>query len=376
MKITAVEAYPLRAELREPFGFSQWTFRKRETTLVAVRTDEGLTGWGEAYGPSAPPAVALREFLGPLVLGRDPRDTEALWHLLFARSLDYGQKGTLVAAISGLDIAFWDLKAQAAGVPVYRLLGGAEAETVPCYATGFYFTEGDLEKKFTQEAESYLAGGFTAMKMKVGLGVERDAVLVAAVRRAIGPQARLMIDANHAYTAVEAIALGRRIEQHDIGWFEEPVSPLDLRSYLEVKRRLRMPLAGGEAEYTRFGFEPLLRHRAVDYAQPDLCACGGISEGMKIATLASIYGVHVTPHAWGSAVGLAAALHFYAALPGPAARVPPAEKLIEYDRTENPFRTEIVAEPVSFDQGRLFVPQGPGLGVRILEPEVRRFAAA
>ena len=153
------------------------------------------------------------------------------------------------------------------------------------------------------------------------------------------------------------------------------MSPLDLRSYLEVKRRLRIPIAGGEAESTRFGFEPLLRHRAVDYAQPDLCACGGISEGMKIATLASIYGVHVTPHAWGSAVGLAAALHFYAALPGPAARVPAADKLIEYDRTENPFRTEIVAEPLRFDQGRLFVPQEPGLGVRVLEPEVRRFAA-
>lgn len=367
MKITAVDVYRLQAELREPFGFSQWTFRRRETTLAAVRTDQGLTGWGEAYGPPAPNAAALHEFLGPLVVGRDPRDTETLWHFLFARSVDYGQKGTMVAAISALDIAFWDLKAQAAGVPVYRLLGGAEVESIPCYATGFYFREGNLARKFAQEAEQYLADGFPAVKMKVGLGLERDAQLVAGVRRAIGPQAGLMIDANHAYTAVEAIALGRRVEAHNLRWFEEPVSPLDLRGYLEVKRRLQIPIAGGECEYTRFGFEPLLRHRAVDYAQPDLCACGGISEGMKIATLASIYGVHVTPHAWGSAVGLAAALHFYAALPGPPATLRPAEKLLEYDRTENPFRTQIVEEPVRFERGRLLVPQAPGLGVRVLE---------
>jgi D-galactarolactone cycloisomerase len=367
VKITAVEVYPLATELEEPFGFSQWTFRRRETTVVAVRTDQGLTGWGEAYGPSAPSAAALRDFLGPQVVGRDPRDTETLWHFLFARSLDYGQKGTMVAAISALDIAFWDLKARAAGVPVYRLLGGAEVDSIPCYATGFYFAAGDLEEKFAAEAERYLADGFAAVKMKVGLGVDRDAQLVGHVRRVIGGRTRLMIDANHAYTAPEAIALGRRVEQYDIGWFEEPVSPLDLRSYLEVKRRIRIPIAGGEAEYTRFGFEPLLRHRAVDYAQPDLCACGGLSEGMKIATLASIYGVHVTPHAWGSAVGLAAALHFYAALPGPTSRVPPAEKLLEYDRTENPFRTAIVTEPIRFQRGRLFVPQGPGLGIEVVE---------
>jgi len=371
VKITAVEVYPLRAELREPFAFSQWTFRHRETTLVAVRTDQGLTGWGEAYGPSAPNAAAVREFFAPQILGRDPRDTEELWHFLFARSLDYGQKGTMVAAISALDIAFWDIKAQAAGVPLYRLLGGAETETIPCYATGFYFGEGDLEGSFAREAERYLADGFTSVKMKVGLGVERDAALVAGVRRSIGPGTGLMIDANHAYTAVEAIALGRRVEGLQIRWFEEPVSPLDLRSYREVKRRITIPIAGGECEYTRFGFEPLLRRRAVDYAQPDLCACGGISEGMKIATLASIYGVHVTPHAWGSAVGLAAALHFYAALPGPPARVPPAEKLLEYDRTENPFRTELVEEPIQFERGRLLLPQGSGLGVRVLEEKLR-----
>jgi len=374
VKITAIEVHPLRVELDAPFAFSQWTFRHRETTLVEIRTDEGITGWGEAYGPSAPSAAALRDFFGPQMLGRDPRDTETLWHYLFARSLDYGQKGTMVAAISALDIAFWDIKAQAAGVPLYRLLGGAQVESIPCYATGFYFGgKGKLEARFAREAEGYLKDGFTAVKMKVGLGVDRDAGLVAGVRRAVGPRTRLMIDANHAYSATDAIALGRRVEPFDIGWFEEPVSPLDIEAYLEVKRRLSIPLAGGEAEYTRFGFEPLLGRRAVDYAQPDLCATGGISEGMKIATLASLYGIHVTPHAWGSAVGLAAALHFYAALPPPPARLPPAEKLLEYDRTENPFRTEIVRSPIRFSRGQLFVPQSPGLGIEVLPKRLLRY---
>ncbi len=381
MKITAIRAYPLRVELSEPFAFSQWTFHHRETTLVEVDTDAGIIGWGEAYGPASPNAAVVRDFFGPMLLGRDPRDTEALWQYLFARSLDYGQKGTMVAAISALDIAFWDIKAQAAGVPLYRLLGGAETESITCYATGFYFRElqagarssPEAEGKFAREAEDYLAQGFTAMKMKVGLGVERDAVLVAAVRRAIG-DAHLMIDANHAYSVADAIALGRIVEPHRITWFEEPVSPLDIDGYLEVKRAISIPLAGGEAEYTRFGFEPLLRRRAVDYAQPDLCACGGISEGLKIATLASIYGPHVTPHAWGSVVGLAAALHFYAALPGPPASLVAPQKLIEFDRTENPLRTEIADCPIRYQSGRLFLPQGSGLGIHILPAALKQYA--
>jgi D-galactarolactone cycloisomerase len=374
MKITAIRVYPLRVKLEEPVGFSQWTFTHRETTLVKVETDEGITGWGEAYGPALLSASAVRDFFAPQLVGRDPRDTEALWQYLFARSLDYGQKGTMVAAISALDIAFWDIKAQAARVPLYRLLGGPETESIPCYATGFYFGGDEkLETRFAREAERYLSEGFTAMKMKVGLGVERDAELVKMVRRAAGNHARLMMDANHAYSVSDAIALGRRVEQHDIAWFEEPVSPLDVEGYLAVKRAVAIPLAGGEAEYTRFGFEPLLRRRAVDYAQPDLCACGGISEGQKIAAIATVYGVHVTPHAWGSAVGAAAALHFYAARPGSPATLRPEEKLIECDCTENPLRAEIVECSIRLEAGRWYLPQDAGLGIRVWEEALTRF---
>lgn len=364
MKITAVRVHTLRAALERPFAFSQWRFTRRETTLVEVSTDAGFEGWGEAYGPSAPIAAAVGEFFSPFVVGRDPRDTEALWDFLYARSIDYGQKGTLLAAISALDIAFWDIKARAAGVPLYRLLGGAPTEKIPCYATGFYYSE-DYERAFRQEAARYLELGFDAVKMKVGYGLERDVGLVRLVREAVGPRVRLMMDANHAYDPVTAIALGRRVEPLEIGWFEEPVSPLDVEGYLEVKWNLAIPLAGGECEYTRFGFEPLLRRRALDYAQPDLCSCGGISEGMKIAVLASVYNIHVTPHAWGSAVGQTAALHFYAARPRQPFTTTPELRLIECDQTENPFRTRIVTNPIRFQNGCWHLPEGPGLGIQI-----------
>ncbi|MBI3471364.1 MAG: mandelate racemase/muconate lactonizing enzyme family protein [Candidatus Solibacter usitatus] len=374
MRIDGIRTWRLRADLSEPFAFSQFEYARRETLLIEVSTDEGGAGWGEAYGPAAPAAAAINDFLAPMLVGLDPRDTESLWHFLYARTLDHGQKGTLLAAISALDIAFWDIKAQAAGMPLYRLLGAGYAESIPCYATGFYFGGSvPLEEKFEREARLYLADGFRAVKMKVGLGVERDAELVAAVRRAVGPRIRLMIDANHAYDPVAAAALARRVETQDIFWFEEPVSPLDIEGYLYVKRATSIPLAGGECEHTRFGFEPLLRRRAVDFVQPDLCACGGISEGLKIATLASVYNVHATPHAWGSAVGQAAALHFYAARPRHPASLTAEDKMIECDRTENPFRTAIVKTPVRFERGAWYLPQTPGLGIEIDRSALENF---
>lgn len=374
MKITAIHSYRLRADLQEPFAYSQWEYKQRATSLVEIVTDEGISGWGESFGPAAPAACAVQEYFAPLILGRDPRDTEALWHSLYARSIDYGQKGVLLAAISALDIACWDIKAQAAGVPLYRLLGGEETRSIRCYATGFYFGGVEpLEQKFEREAERYLAQGFTAVKMKVGLSVERDVELVASVRASLGPKCRLMIDANHAYDPRTACALARRVERYDISWFEEPVSPLDIEGYLAVKRSTTIPIAGGECEYTRFGFEPLLRSRAVDFAQPDLCSCGGISEGLKIATLASIYNVHLTPHAWGSAIGQSAALHFYAARCRHPGSLTAEDKLIECDRTENPFRTEIVREPIGFDHGEWLLPSLPGLGVEIDRAGLARY---
>jgi D-galactarolactone cycloisomerase len=377
MQISAIDAFHLRAELDEPFGFSQFSYSKREAMLVRITTDSGLEGWGEAYGPAKLTATAVNEFLGPILIGRDPRDIEALWALLYARSIDYGQKGTMIAAISAIDIALWDVKAQAANVPLYRLLGGESTESIECYATGFYFGGDEpLEQRWEREARGYLDDGFRAMKMKVGQGISRDAELTAVLRGIVGPDIKLAIDANHAYTPVEAISLARKVERHDIHWFEEPVSPLDPQAYLEVKRATTIPLAGGECEYTRFGFDQWFRLRAIDYAQPDICSCGGITEAMKIATLASLTGIHVTPHAWGSAVGQAAALHFYAARPRQPFTLTPEQKLIECDRTENPFRTNIVDAPIHFENGRWHLPESAGLGVDVRADNFKNYLVA
>ena len=369
MQISRIDAKVLRADLQRPFRYSQAAYSQRTAALVRVETGDGIVGWGEAYGPAEVAAEAVRSFYAPLLIGRDPRDRESLWHLMFARGVDYGPKGILVAALSAIDIALWDIGARAAGMPLYRFLGASEQRSIPCYATGFYFQADDVQaiaRDFAFEAEQLLARGFRAMKLKVGLGVQNDLVLIETVRQAIGPGIRLMIDANHAYDPATAIDLGRRAEPYDLAWFEEPVTPLDPGAYLEVKRALRIPIAGGEAEYTRFGFEPLLRTRALDYAQPDLCACGGISEGLKIASLASLYSVHVTPHAWGTAVGQAAALHFYAARPSHPATLVAEQKWIECDQSEHPLRYSIVKQPIELRQGEWILPQSPGLGIEVI----------
>ena len=323
------------------------------------------------------PPPAVDDFLAPLLIGRDPRDTESLWHTMFARSIDYGQKGTAACGYQRARHRLLGHQGESGWAASIPAPWRAEAESIRCYATGFYFGGDEpLERKFEREAALYLERGFQAAKMKVGLGVERDGQIVAAVRKALGPGVRLMIDANHAYDPATAIRLARRVEEHDIFWFEEPVSPLDLDGYLQVKNSTKIPLAGGECEYTRFGFEPLLRRRAVDYAQPDLCACGGISEGLKIAALASVYNVHLTPHAWGASIGQAAALHFYAARPRHPGSLTPEDKLIECDQTENPFRTEIVSEPIRFAGGQWYLPQQAGLGVEIDRTALAKYAVS
>lgn len=366
----------LSAKLARPFRFSQWSYPDRFTTLVRVETADGAVGWGEGYGPPEVLQAAIKHFFAPLLVGRDTCEREALWHLMFARSLDFGQKGVMIAAISALDIALWDLGAHEVGLPLYRFLGGTPQVSVPCYATGFYFSSEDIKtimRDFVAEAEWYRNEGFRAMKLKVGLGVENDLCLIGAVRKAAGPSIRLMIDANHAYNPATAISLGRQAEEFDLTWFEEPVSPLDIDGYAEVRRALKIPIAGGECEYTRFGFNSLFRAGAVDYAQPDLCACGGITEALKIAALASLHSVHVTPHAWGTAIGQSAALHFYAARVGNPATLVPEVKWIECDQSENPIRNGIVQNPICLRDGEWLLPQTPGLGLDVMEDSFATF---
>jgi D-galactarolactone cycloisomerase len=365
MKIRRVRSHVLEAELSQPFGWSlAWT-RSRTALLVEIETDDGLLGWGECYGPAGPNAAVI-EAMTPLLIGADALATEAIWEGLYAAFRDHGQKGLVVQAISGIDIALWDLKGKHFGVPAHRLMGGPMRTEVQAYATGLYRRQsGDPRLYLAEEAAGYVAEGFSATKLKVGFGVKEDTEVARAIREAVGPDIALMIDANHGYDARRAMDLGRRIADLDIGWFEEPVPPEDLDGYREVKVGQPIPVAGGECEFSRFGFRELLTRRAVDVVQPDTCAAGGLSECLKIAAMANAHGIRYVPHVWGTGVALAASLQLLAVLPHNPPCLDPEQPLLEFDRTEHPIRQAILTEPIEHERGVVRVPTGPGLGIEI-----------
>lgn len=375
MKITAVHAHVLEAQLAEPFAYSQAWYERRGAMLVEIVAEDGTTGWGEAFGPARLTAAIVAHYR-PLLLGQDAFATEAIWQSLYNALRDHGQKGLPIEALSAVDIALWDLKGKCLGQPVYRLLGGPLRRDVAAYATGFYRKRGgDPLHYLVEEALLRVAEGFGGMKLKLGFGIADDVRLCHAVRRAVGPDVAIMVDANHAYDAPDAIRLGRQIEELDIAWFEEPVPPEDLDGYREVRAALEIPVAGGEAEFTRWGVRPLLSPRAVDILQPDVCAAGGISECRKIADMANAFGVRVNPHVWGTAVGLAASLHWLATLPHNPPGLAPREPLLEFDQSEHPLRMAVVRAPIALHDGRVTVPDGPGLGIEIDRAALDRFRA-
>jgi D-galactarolactone cycloisomerase len=379
MRIKDVVAYPLRCALQVPFAYSQKWFRSRSALLVKVVTDDGLIGWGEAFCHDAGPAVAalIDRVYRPLILGEDALAREVIWERLYNHTRDYGQRGLTTVALSGLDIALWDILGKAAGLPIYTLLGGQFRSRVQAYATGLYISEAALQDPtiLAEEAAGYVAQGFAGVKMKVGFGLKTDVINVRCVREAIGPSVQLMVDANHAYDVPTAIKLGRAIEDCDVAWFEEPVVPEDHAGYRLVRNAIDIPVAGGEAEFTRYGFRSLIEHGGVDILQPDICLTGGLSETQKIAALAQSHSVRCVPHVWGTGVALAAALHFIAAQPGqPPSLQAEQPPLLELDRTENPIRDEILSTPLAIRQGFVDVPQGPGLGVEVDEAALERFA--
>ena len=371
MKITGVEVHVLKSPLAEPFAFSQGWVRQRSATLVEVVTDEGVTGWGEAFAQGLEPpeiaAAAIEHALKPLLIGADPLATEVLWHRMYHATRDYGRKGSVVAAISAVDIALWDIAGRARGEPIHKLLGGAFRNRVEPYASGFYRIKGQGEAaRLADEAVRHHEAGFRLMKVKLGYGVEDDIACMQAICRAIeGRDITLMIDTNHAYGRAEALRLGRALADCKLRWYEEPVVPEDLRGYVEMREKLTMPIAGGENEHTMYGYRELFAAGAVDIAQPDLGSCGGITAARHIIALAQSHGVAVNPHVWGSAIAQAASLQLIAALPVAHHSLFAQEPVFEYDRSSHPFRQHLITEPILQQGGWVTIPDGPGLGVEI-----------
>jgi D-galactarolactone cycloisomerase len=375
MKIVAVKTHVLEAKLKQPFRWSFDEAPTRGACLVEIVTDDGLTGWGECLGPPRLNAAIVNAYQRFLI-GADPLATDLLWQTIYNGYRDFGRKGLALTALSGVDIALWDIKGKRFDMPVHRLLGGPLRSEVKAYATGTYrLPQGDPLDYIVREVEGYQAEGFHAAKLKIGFEVDADAALIQAVRRAVGPKMGLMLDANHGYDTISAIRLARLVADCDIGWFEEPIIAEDLAGYAELRAKQPIPVAGGENEYTRFGFRDIFLARALDIVQPDTCQAGGLTECKRIADMAWAFGVRYVPHVWGTGVGLAAALQLLAVLPHNPPTHSPVEPILEFDRSEHPFRQAVLRTPIEHRKGVVQVPTAAGLGIEIDRDAIERFRA-
>ena len=375
--IESVRTYRLQHKLEASFGFSQWHYDTRTALLGEVLDDSGASGWGECYGPAEVTQAAIDSFYAPLLIGWDPLRNEAAWQHCWRASLDFAIKGIMMGALSGLDMALLDLKGKRLGVSASELMGGRLRDTVPCYATGMYFVrqpELRLLDTLLTEAGEHVEQGFPALKIKIGKNMAFDRQLIPALRKTF-PDARLMADANHAYDLPEAIEIGRLLQAHHYAWFEEPLSPQLPGLFRQLADKVEVPIATGECEQTRWGFQDLLSRGGVHIAQPDLAYCGGPSEALKIRAVASSLGINVIPHAWGTMLNLASATHFLASTYVEPGRAEVSEPLLELDRTVNPLRDEIYGVALEIANGRVKVPTAPGLGVEPDRAAMKRFCS-
>jgi D-galactarolactone cycloisomerase len=379
MKISAIDVFILKTPLDEPFAFSQGWVHQRSATLVKITTDTGITGWGEAFAQGLEPpeiaAAVIEHALKPLLIGESALDISVLWHKMYHRTRDYGRKGTVISAISAIDIALWDIAGHHYQQPVYQLLGGAFRREVQPYATGFYRVSGtDEASRLADEAIRHRDNGFTAMKVKLGFGVKDDLQVMEKIAAAIDTNSiELMVDTNHAYGYREALKLGKALEAYNLRWYEEPVVPEDLDGYRNLRKQLNVPIAGGENEHTPYGYRALFNAAAVDVAQPDVGSCGGITAARDIIAMAQAHGVAVNPHVWGSAIAQAASLQLLAAIPVTHHALFPQQPLLEFDCSSHPFRNQLITTPLSLTEGMVKIPEGYGLGISVVQETVDKY---
>ena len=354
MKISSIKSHVLRYELDKELGYSQQYYKHRTAHLVEIETDEGITGWGECFGPgniALANKYIVEKVIQPLIIGEDPINKEYIWHKVYNLLRDSGQKGMPIQALSGIDIALWDILAKKAKLPLYQLLGGKTNSKIPVYGYGMMLQKKSVEELcelFKKEANQIKEKNFKAMKMKVGLGPKEDLKLVSAVREVIGNDFKLMVDANHAYNRNDALYVGKGLDEMEIYWFEEPVAPEDYDGYKELKEKLKTNIAGGEAEFTKYGWNQLIKNNCIDIAQPEVCGLGGITEYLKVSALAQSNFIPIVNHVWGSALSVAVNLHLLTSLPDMPGGLFPTKSMLEFDTTEkNIFITDLAEEKFS-----------------------------
>lgn len=366
MKITDIRSVLVRIPLQHPVRIATREVRWREFVLVFVKTEDGMEGIGYTYAGTVGGGMvraAVEDVLKPLLLGADAQLIERHWAAMFQEGLLVGRRGALLRAISALDIALWDLAGKRAGLPLYRLLGGYQAE-VPAYASGGYYAKGKGTEGLSKEMERYLRAGFPSVKIKVGgVSIEEDAARVRAAREAIGPNVRLALDANNAYTSVaEAIRAARAFEPYDIWWLEEPLAPDNIPGHAEVAAAVSIPLATGEIHASRWDFRDIIAQRAARILQPDAGVLGGVSEWMKVAHTAASFDLPVAPH-WH------ADLHVH--LVGAVSNALTVEYFFLEEDIYNFER--ILRERLASSSGQIRIPDRPGVGLVLDPAAIERF---
>ncbi|MBB76165.1 MAG: mandelate racemase [Planctomycetaceae bacterium] len=372
VRITAVKPYLLETTLKRAFGvsISQPLDKRRRTLLVKIETDAGIAGWGETY-PILGARGAIADQIGPALIGENPlayrKVMKKSWGRVFYNPL----------AVGALETAINDIRGKLLGKPVSALFGGRLRERVPAYASTMNYLEGVApEELYPRQACEHVELGFTALKMRLGrYSVNREIPIAQSVRAAVGKDIQLMADGNAAYASKGALAMGQALAELDFAFWEEPLPQApDYAGYEQLRKKLAIPLAGGEALADRVAAKRLLNRGCFDIIQPDLALCGGISELLFIAELAALHSVQTTPHCWGGAILIASTLHTLSLLADPTWGHPTHTPMLELDQSENPWRTEIT--DVSFQVGKdghVAVPTKPGLGINVDEEAVKRF---
>ncbi len=372
LKISSVKSFHLRHRLKRPFGASVSVplSRTRETLLVKLETDSGLTGWGET-APIAGARGTIDGQLAPKLLGQNPLNARKLWRELWGAN--FGN----ALAVGAVETALNDLRGKALNLPVAELFGGRLRDRVPVYVSALDYVEGEqIEEAYPRVAEEMVKQGFRAVKMRLGrYPVAREAKVAATVRETVGPDIKLMADGNGAYTAENALKMAHRLNELDFAFLEEPLpqSP-KYAGYADLRSKMPLALAAGEVLDSRATAKQLIDRRAMDIIQPDLSLCGGLCEALFIAELAALSGVRCIPHCWGGDILIAATIHLLSLLPDPHWGLPTDTPMLELDQSENPWREGLSGQRWQVQNGTIAVPSKPGLGIDVNEDIVRQYA--